>query len=102
MILDSKNISYEAVDISVDQGAKQEMRDKVGDPKALPPQLCNDDVYCGVRTIQTTLNTTSHNKIIRNLSVFNGEKVLTSFWYGYQSLLPLVTGDWSTKRKILF
>uniref|UniRef100_A0A8C7XJ77 SH3 domain-binding glutamic acid-rich-like protein 3 n=1 Tax=Oryzias sinensis TaxID=183150 RepID=A0A8C7XJ77_9TELE len=36
-ILDSKSIRYELIDISA------------GDPTAVPPQLFNEDQYCGVR-----------------------------------------------------
>ena len=48
MVLDSKKIEYEKIDITADEAFKQEMRNIVGDPKALPPQLCNGDTYCGV------------------------------------------------------
>ncbi|XP_057679123.1 SH3 domain-binding glutamic acid-rich-like protein 3 [Corythoichthys intestinalis] len=47
MILDSKKIDYERIDIAADDGAKAKMRELVGDPKALPPQICNGDQYCG-------------------------------------------------------
>ncbi|XP_075258461.1 SH3 domain-binding glutamic acid-rich-like protein 3 [Convolutriloba macropyga] len=47
MILDSKKISYEVVDISSDESGKNKMRELAGDPKALPPQICNGDQYCG-------------------------------------------------------
>ena len=48
MTLDAKKIPYEKVDIAADEEAKKKMRDLIGDPKALPPQLFNDDTYCGV------------------------------------------------------
>lgn len=48
MILDSKKIEYEKLDIAADEDAKQKMRDGMGDPKGLPPQLFNGDDYCGV------------------------------------------------------
>lgn len=47
LVLDSKKIEYEKIDISAGEAVRQEMRDKVGDPKALPPQLFNGDTYCG-------------------------------------------------------
>ncbi|KAK0155958.1 SH3 domain-binding glutamic acid-rich-like protein 3 [Merluccius polli] len=46
-ILESKSIQFELIDISVDQEVRNEMRDKAGSPTAVPPQLCNDDQYCG-------------------------------------------------------
>lgn len=48
-ILDSKSIHYELIDISVGGEVRNEMRDKAGDPAAAPPQLFNEDQYCGVR-----------------------------------------------------
>lgn len=48
MVLDSKKIQYEKIDIAADEDAKQKMRDGMGDPKGLPPQLFNGDDYCGV------------------------------------------------------
>ncbi|XP_064196657.1 SH3 domain-binding glutamic acid-rich-like protein 3 [Anguilla rostrata] len=45
--LDSKNIPYKTVDISQSADLRTEMRDKMGNPKALPPQIFNDDTYCG-------------------------------------------------------
>ncbi|XP_034016029.1 SH3 domain-binding glutamic acid-rich-like protein 3 [Thalassophryne amazonica] len=46
-ILDSKGIDYELIDISVSSELRDEMRRKVGDSLAAPPQLCNEDQYCG-------------------------------------------------------
>ncbi|XP_061674635.1 uncharacterized protein LOC133500072 isoform X2 [Syngnathoides biaculeatus] len=46
-ILDSKNIQYELVDISVGGELRDEMRSKAGNPAAVPPQLFNEDQYCG-------------------------------------------------------
>lgn len=51
-ILDGKKIVYEAVDISQNDKDKDLMRDRAGNPKALPPQICNGDVYCGVSLTQ--------------------------------------------------
>lgn len=48
-ILSSKKIPFEAVDIAQNSDDKDLMRKRVGDPTALPPQICNGDVYCGVR-----------------------------------------------------
>lgn len=46
-ILDSKGIKYELIDISVGGELRDEMRNKAGDPTAVPPQLFNEDQYCG-------------------------------------------------------
>ncbi|XP_078001700.1 SH3 domain-binding glutamic acid-rich-like protein 3 isoform X2 [Phascolarctos cinereus] len=48
-ILDGKRIQYELVDISQDNALREEMRNLAGDPKAIPPQICNGNKYCGVR-----------------------------------------------------
>ncbi|XP_060794503.1 SH3 domain-binding glutamic acid-rich-like protein 3 [Neoarius graeffei] len=45
--LDSMNIKYFVKDISQSADLKDEMREKVGDPKALPPQVFNGNQYCG-------------------------------------------------------
>ncbi|XP_043080488.1 SH3 domain-binding glutamic acid-rich-like protein 3 [Puntigrus tetrazona] len=45
--LDSKNIKYFVVDIAESGALKEEMRKKVGNPAALPPQVFNGDKYCG-------------------------------------------------------
>lgn len=46
-ILDSKSIQYELIDIAVDTELRDQMRDKAGNPSAVPPQLFNEDQYCG-------------------------------------------------------
>ncbi|KAI3358333.1 hypothetical protein L3Q82_014771, partial [Scortum barcoo] len=46
-ILDSKSIQYELIDISVGGELRDEMRSKAGNPTAVPPQLFNEDQYCG-------------------------------------------------------
>lgn len=53
MILSVKNVDYEAIDVAVSEEAKLKMRDLIGDPKVLPPQLFNDDQYCGVSSFMT-------------------------------------------------
>ncbi|XP_031437200.1 SH3 domain-binding glutamic acid-rich-like protein 3 [Clupea harengus] len=45
--LDAKKIQYKAVDIAQDSSVKEEMRSRVGNPTAMPPQLFNGDTYCG-------------------------------------------------------
>lgn len=45
--LDSKGIKYDLIDISQGGELRDEMRSKAGDPTALPPQLFNEDQYCG-------------------------------------------------------
>ncbi|XP_041453172.1 SH3 domain-binding glutamic acid-rich-like protein 3 [Lytechinus variegatus] len=46
-ILSFKKIDYEVVDISVQEGAREEMGILAGNPDVRPPQLCNGDTYCG-------------------------------------------------------
>ncbi|MCI4387211.1 hypothetical protein PGIGA_G00071560 [Pangasianodon gigas] len=45
--LDSKQIKYFVKDITVSPDVKKEMREKVGNPEALPPQVFNGNKYCG-------------------------------------------------------
>lgn len=52
-VLESKSIQYELVDISVGSEVRDEMRSKAGDPTAVPPQLFNENQYCGVRKTHT-------------------------------------------------
>ncbi|XP_061753374.1 SH3 domain-binding glutamic acid-rich-like protein 3 isoform X2 [Nerophis ophidion] len=47
-ILDSKSIQYELIDISLGSELRDDMRRKSGNPGAVPPQLFNEDQYCGV------------------------------------------------------
>lgn len=47
-VLHSKKIPFQAVDISQNPADKDLMRKIAGNPTALPPQICNGDVYCGV------------------------------------------------------
>ncbi|XP_007253106.2 SH3 domain-binding glutamic acid-rich-like protein 3 [Astyanax mexicanus] len=46
-ILESKNIQFELIDISVGINLRDEMRAKSSNPTAVPPQIFNDDQYCG-------------------------------------------------------
>ncbi|CAL9691223.1 unnamed protein product [Knipowitschia caucasica] len=46
-ILDSKGIKYEIIDIAQDGELREEMRKNAGDATAVPPQLFNEDQYCG-------------------------------------------------------
>ena len=48
MILSSKGYDVEYIDVAASEEAKKKMRDLSGNPKALPPQIFNDDQYCGV------------------------------------------------------
>ncbi|KAG7323713.1 hypothetical protein KOW79_013415 [Hemibagrus wyckioides] len=45
--LDAKHIRYYAKDITLHSFLKAEMREKVGNPSALPPQVFNGSQYCG-------------------------------------------------------
>lgn len=51
MTLDACKIEYIRVDIAASEVDKQKMRDLMGNPKALAPQLFNDDQYLGVKLI---------------------------------------------------
>lgn len=51
-VLTSKKIQFEVVDISVSDADKALMRERAGNPTALPPQICNGEVYCGVSLTQ--------------------------------------------------
>ncbi|KAF7659215.1 hypothetical protein LDENG_00001340 [Lucifuga dentata] len=46
-VLSSKKINYTIVNITVSSEKRDLMRKIAGDPKALPPQIANGDVYCG-------------------------------------------------------
>lgn len=47
MVLSSKKIEFEFVDISVSSEKKDKMREIAGDSSALPPQIANGEQYCG-------------------------------------------------------
>ena len=51
MILDSKKVDYVKVDIAGNDSGKEKMREIMGDPRGLPPQLTKGDVYLGVSLI---------------------------------------------------
>lgn len=53
MILDSKKIDYDKVDIAGNDAAKEKMREIMGDPHGLPPQFTKGDTYLGVSFIST-------------------------------------------------
>ncbi|CAI9586157.1 unnamed protein product [Staurois parvus] len=46
-VLDTCGQPYSTVDIAVDNNLRTEMREKCGNPNALPPQLCLGDKYLG-------------------------------------------------------
>ncbi|KAL6096027.1 uncharacterized protein ACO6RY_09813 [Pungitius sinensis] len=46
-ILNSKKINYDTLDIAQEAKDKDLMRKLAGDPAALPPQICNGNIYCG-------------------------------------------------------
>ncbi|XP_033635207.1 SH3 domain-binding glutamic acid-rich-like protein 3 [Asterias rubens] len=46
-VLSSKGYDLEKIDIATNQEAKHKMRELLNNPKALPPQIFNDDVHCG-------------------------------------------------------
>ena len=47
-MLEAQKIPFEVVDVAQDQEALGKMRRLVDDEEALPPQIMNGDVYCGV------------------------------------------------------
>lgn len=51
-ILEGKKIPHQLVDISQNSDDKDLMRKLSGNPSALPPQIFNGDVYCGVSLTQ--------------------------------------------------
>ena len=53
MILDSKKIEYDKVDIAVDTDGKEKMREIMGDPRGLPPQFTKGNTHLGVSFILT-------------------------------------------------
>ncbi|KAG8588728.1 hypothetical protein GDO81_006077 [Engystomops pustulosus] len=46
-ILDTRGVTYKTVDISVDKCLLEEMREKCGNPSAVPPQLFLGNKYLG-------------------------------------------------------
>ena len=47
-VLKANDIQFELIDICTDTSLREEMREKMGDPTAIPPQIFNGDNYCGV------------------------------------------------------
>uniref|UniRef100_UPI00398E73D7 SH3 domain-binding glutamic acid-rich-like protein 3 n=1 Tax=Pristiophorus japonicus TaxID=55135 RepID=UPI00398E73D7 len=45
--LEAFHIPHQLLDLSTNENLKDEMRMKVGDPKAMAPQIFNGDQYCG-------------------------------------------------------
>ena len=45
--MESKGFEFEKIDISTNTDLRTDMREKMGDPKALPPRLFFDDEYLG-------------------------------------------------------
>ncbi|RXM94263.1 SH3 domain-binding glutamic acid-rich-like protein 3 [Acipenser ruthenus] len=46
-ILEASKIPFELIDIASGETLLEEMRSKTSNPTALPPQIFNNDVYCG-------------------------------------------------------
>jgi len=62
MVLESKGVVFEKVDISADADARTRMRSIVGDPAALPPQLCRGELYIGdYAGFEEAIEDNSHN-----------------------------------------
>ena len=64
MILDSKKIQYNKLDIAADEELKIKMRRIMGDPKGLPPQLCKGEEHLGVSRIVPPLSLTCVSLIV--------------------------------------
>ncbi|KAK3747265.1 hypothetical protein QZH41_009619, partial [Actinostola sp. cb2023] len=47
LILDSMKINYNKLDVATDSDLVGKMREIIDNEKALPPQICNGDTYCG-------------------------------------------------------
>uniref|UniRef100_A0A8C2WYH2 SH3 domain-binding glutamic acid-rich-like protein 3 n=1 Tax=Cyclopterus lumpus TaxID=8103 RepID=A0A8C2WYH2_CYCLU len=67
-ILESKSIQYELIDISVGREVCDEMRSKAGNPAAVPPQLFNEDQYCGVREAHVYVHVHVHVHVLPDWS----------------------------------
>ena len=50
MVLEGKKIPFRKIDIAASEEDKSTMRDLAGNPTAIPPQIFNGQVYCGVST----------------------------------------------------
>ncbi|NP_001279047.1 uncharacterized protein LOC103186182 [Callorhinchus milii] len=46
-LLEGNHIPFKLVDVSTDKAFMENLRQKLGDPNALPPQIFNGDQYCG-------------------------------------------------------
>lgn len=67
MILEGKKIEFQKIDIAASSEAKNKMREISNDSKALPPQICNGDQYCGVRKLYIC---SIHKYILYSLLIF--------------------------------
>lgn len=72
-ILESKSIKYELVDISVGSEVRAEMRSKAGDPTAAPPQLFNEDQYCGVRKTHSNSHAPNYSETSGSIHAVTGQ-----------------------------
>ncbi|XP_007909932.1 SH3 domain-binding glutamic acid-rich-like protein 3 [Callorhinchus milii] len=71
-VLDVKKIRYDCVDISASETLLEEMRTRTGNPKALPPQIFNDDVYCGdYQNFQDAVENEELNQFLRQKEMRN-------------------------------
>ncbi|XP_078719658.1 SH3 domain-binding glutamic acid-rich-like protein 3 [Lampetra fluviatilis] len=46
-VLEAKGLKFEMVDIAANDEHRQNMRKLSGNPTAMPPQLFNENAYCG-------------------------------------------------------
>jgi len=90
MILDSKSITYDLVDIT-EPGKEDEKiymqtnsKTKDGSKNALPPQIFNDNVYCGVSSMMSDV-CISHQTIALNISHAIGMSVYLNGYRQYKN-----------------
>ncbi|CAM9540863.1 unnamed protein product, partial [Lampetra planeri] len=55
-VLEAKGLKFEMVDIAANDEHRQNMRKLSGNPTAMPPQLFNENAYCGVSGFDFSLN----------------------------------------------
>lgn len=92
-ILDSKGIKYELIDISVGGAVRDEMRNKSGNPTAIPPQIFNEDQYCGVRRTGSGVFYGLNIGLFRNSSLKKKVKILLFSSPSFQTLMAFFCGS---------
>uniref|UniRef100_A0A3B1IXJ1 SH3 domain binding glutamate-rich protein like 3 n=1 Tax=Astyanax mexicanus TaxID=7994 RepID=A0A3B1IXJ1_ASTMX len=89
--LDSKKIIYRALDITQSSDVKDEMRRKVGNNTALPPQIFNGDKYCGVSLFTRSFSGSyTHRAEVMHWTYFAPVLHLSLSWV--LSIVPVFSG----------